>query len=109
MGVIIYYGFHMSSNTWDGNGDLVGDGSNEPLGIASQRIAAKEEEARQKELQFIADLCDSLRDGGLPSPSSTEEPHHESVSVDLLLDPVHDLLQDGFAGVFVAFRWVTAL
>ena len=54
----------------------------------------------------FAKLCDSLRNGGLPRTSGTVEPHDESVRVDLLLDPVHDLVQDGFPGVFVAFRWI---
>jgi len=57
---------------------------------------------------FLTELCDSLRNGGLPRPSGTIEPHNETVRVDLPLDPVHDLVQDGFAGVFVAFRWIIA-
>ena len=57
---------------------------------------------------FLAELCDSLRDGGLPRPSGTIEPHNESAIVNFLRDPVHDLVQDGFAGVFVAFWWIAA-
>jgi len=107
--VIVDRSFHKSSNIWDDNGNLIGDGSNELLGIAAEGIAAEEEEAREEQLMFLAELCDSLCDGGLPGTSGTVEPHNEGVRLDFLLDPVHDLVQDGFAGVWVAFRWITAL
>jgi len=54
-----------------------------------------------------SELCDGLYDGGLPRTSGTVEPHNESIHVDLL-DPVHDLVQDGFPGVFVTFQWIAA-
>ena len=88
--------------------DLVGNGSNKLLGSATQGVGAEEKEACEEQLMFLAELCDSLRDGGLPRPSGTVEPHHESICLDLLHDPVHDLVQDGFPGAFVAFRWITA-
>ena len=106
--VFIDHGFHKFSDARDDNGDLVGDGSNKSLGIAMQGVATEKEEARKEEPKFFAVLCDSLRDGGLPSASGTVKPHYESVCVNLLHDPVHDLLEDGFAGVFVTFRWVTS-
>ena len=108
MGVLVNRSFHKCSNTWDDNGNLVGDGSNELLGSATQGVGTEEEEARKEQLVFLAELCDSLRDGGLPRPSGTVEPHNESIRVDLVPDPVHDLVQDRFPGVFVAFRWIAA-
>ena len=58
---------------------------------------------------LLAKFCDGLRDGGLPRTSGTVEPHNESIRVDLPPDPVHDLVQDGFPGVFVTFRWIAAV
>jgi hypothetical protein len=109
MRVFVYHGFDKFSGTRDGNGDLISDGRNESLGIVTDGVSAEKEEAREEELMFIAQLCDSLRDGRLPSPSGTVEPYYEGLGVDFPHDPVHDLLQDGFAGVFVALRWITAL
>ena len=88
---------------------MVGDGSNELLGIATQEVGAEEEETGKEELVFLAELCDSLCNGGLPRPSGTIESHNETITVDLFHDPVHDLAQDGLTSVFVTFRWIAAL
>ena len=109
MRVVVDRSFHKWSNTWDDNCNLVGDGSNELLGIATQGVGTEEEEACEEQLMFLTELCDSLSDGGLPRTSGTIEPHNESVRVNLLPDPVHDLAQDGFPGVFVTFRWIAAI
>ena len=106
---MVDHGFHECSDTWDDSGDLVGDGSNELLGAATQGVGAEEEEARKEEFVFLAELSDSLRDGRLSRPSGTVEPHNKSIVVDLLHNPVHDLVQNGLAGVFVASRRIAAL
>ena len=98
--VIVDCSFHESSNIWEDNGNLVGDGSNESLGIAAQGVGAEETlEAREEQLVFLAEIYDSLYNGELPCPSGTVEPHNETVCVDLLPDPVHDLVHDGFTAV----------
>ena len=109
MRVVVDRSFHKWLNTWDDNSNLVGDGSNELLGIAMQGVSAEEEEACEEQLMFLTELCDSLRDGGLPRNSGTVEPHNESVRVDFLPDPVHDFVQDGPPGMFVTFRWVAVI
>ena len=43
--VVVDRSFHKCSYAWDDNGYLVGDGSNELLGIATQGVGTEEEEA----------------------------------------------------------------
>ena len=43
--VVVDRSFHKCSYAWDDNGNLVGDGSNELLGIAMQGVGTEEEEA----------------------------------------------------------------
>ena len=55
----------------------------------------------------MAELCDCLRDGRLSSTSGAPEPQDEGIRIDLLLDPINNLLQNGLSCMRMALWRIT--